>query len=101
MSNCLDQRNPREIEEDPRILYGASCTWWGELALTNLLRGAAFQCPKCGGDLIPQNPDAWWRGIYIHAGKTSDPDYPKFMTWVRGKCFRDPEFAREMWRERR
>jgi len=95
----VDTRRPGEIEQDTRILYGASCTWWDHLATTNLLRGAAFQCPKCGGDLLFMHPAKWWRGIIKYADKHKDPGYLDFMKWLRGQCYRSPVFARTVWEE--
>lgn len=85
---------------DPRIVYGARCTWWGAIdqaapgrplgAIEGALAGAVGGipgCPHCGGPLFEVVDEAtWWAGVDKHEAER-DPGYRGFIEWLRGRCF--------------
>jgi hypothetical protein len=79
---------------DPRIVYGARCTWWDGIEKIGKSPSSTGEfalpcCPHCGSMLfeIP-DPETWWSGARKsqaegHAG------YIAFIEWLKGKCFPD------------
>ena len=103
---------------DPRICYGATCSWWGTIyeigtrvvgggesisrfGLGNLkLKHRASPdhalpcCPICRGMLMEvASIREWEEGIAQH--EKTHPGYGKFIAWLRGKCFRSLKLAQE------
>lgn len=72
---------------DPRIAYGAHCTWWDTIAEVDVSPASGLPlCPGCGGVLMEVPTETkWWAAVV---------DRP-FTEWCRGRCFTDPEQARE------
>ncbi|MGH9249005.1 MAG: hypothetical protein ACRD0W_05755 [Acidimicrobiales bacterium] len=73
---------------DTRVVYGATCSWWGVIGeVASTLRGLPC-CPSCSGVLLEVGSVAdWWAGVDRyqadgHAG------YRAFIEWLRGRCFR-------------
>ena len=96
--------------------YGACCTWWDSMdragSLTfppsKLTRGDGSQtenpgsslpcCPHCKGALLQaESEQAWWAGVEAHAKLASEPEYPAFVRWMRGRCFASMESARSQY----
>jgi hypothetical protein len=79
--------------KDPRIVYGAQCTWWDSVANVGLTPplgengGRLPCCPHCGSILfeIP-NEEAWWKNAHLYEDD-GHPGYCDMLTWSRGKCF--------------
>lgn len=76
---------PQGATSDPRVVYGATCTWWDSIAKAGL-SGRIPACPECSGVLF-EVPDeaAWW--ISVDRYDKDHPGYRKVMEWLRGKCF--------------
>lgn len=87
---------------DPRIVYGARCSWWDSIekaSTTSAMacaRGASGPtsstislpcCPHCASPLFEVESEAeWWAGVEKHE-RESEPSYRAFIEWLRGKCF--------------
>lgn len=78
---------------DPRIVYGARCTWWDSIdkvATTGPGRSGLPCCPRCGGVLMEvAGLSAWWAGATTYEEK--NPGYRAFLEWARGRCY--PNFG--------
>ena len=73
------------MSSDPRIAYGARCTWWGSIEQVKV-RDDLPVCPHCGHVLYEvENEKAWWRNVDIH--DKSEPGYRLLIEWSRGRCF--------------
>lgn len=71
---------------DTRIVYGATCAWWGKIQEASSTPNGLPCCPHCGGVLLEvDSEEKWWAGARdfekAHAG------YVDFLEWSRGKCF--------------
>jgi hypothetical protein len=94
---------------DTRIVYGASCTWWGTIqeAGTKLVAHVdTFRfpnpkatecerqeiklpcCPVCWGLLYEMANAAAWRAAAMLYQAAGHDGYFEFTEWMRGKCFR-------------
>lgn len=74
------------MNNDPRIVYGAICTWWESIDKVAIDRNLPV-CPHCKRPLFEiENMERWNADIkaYEHDGH---PGYSKFMKWLRGKCY--------------
>lgn len=79
------------MTSDPRIVYGAGCTWWGSIANAGKRNGLPC-CPHCGGVLFEVSGIEKWDGaVNAYAAKTGRSDYPAQIAFGRGKCF--PNYA--------
>lgn len=97
--------------DDQRIPYGARCTWWDSIDKVgslptppmNLTRGDGSQtkieahslpcCPICKGVLFEfPTLEEWQKNVTAYAEKVGDPEYPEFISWLRGRCF--PDYAK-------
>ena len=90
----VEQRQAeRAAHPDPRIPYGARCTWWDSIYKVGLTPAVPGKprlpcCPGCGGMLFEvDSEETWFAGIdrYEAAGH---PGYRAMMEWGRGQCFR-------------
>ncbi len=77
---------------DPRIVFGARCTWWDSIAkVGHTAPGPSGHplpaCPHCGGVLFEmKDENAWWPQVERFE-LDGHPGYRKFVTWLRGRCF--------------
>ncbi len=79
---------------DPRIVYGARCSWWDSISMVGD-RGGLPCCPYCGNVLFEVANEAEWKiGIERHAAQSNDSGYVTFMEWLRGKCYPNLDLAR-------
>lgn len=81
------------MSTDTRIVYGATCVWWGGIEDIGRLKGPAGVrlpcCPHCGGVLFEMaSPEEWWRSVDAFQAQGRD-GYRAFTEWARGKCFPD------------
>jgi hypothetical protein len=77
---------------DTRVVYGATCSWWDTIDKAGSTVGGLPGCPHCGGPLYEVPTEAeWWAGVYKKV-EVDDPDYGEFITWLRGRCHRGPDF---------
>jgi len=107
-------RSHRPMKTDTRIVYGATCTWWGKIQDAHTPNKIAHYrdleaqvanrqrpeldiplCPSCYGNLL-QVPDidAFWRAVGWfergeHGVARKHPGYTDFMRWMERRCFRD------------
>jgi hypothetical protein len=76
---------------DTRIVYGFFCSWWGgiEEAGQHFSKHPGLPgCPHCGHGLMQvDSPEIWWKGV--DDMETKVPGYRDFISWLKGKCFRD------------
>ncbi|MGI2031966.1 hypothetical protein ACRQ1B_06190 [Rhizobium panacihumi] len=74
-----------------KIVYSAGCTWWDSIRMVGKVTSGDHSlpaCPHCGSVLYEvENMAAWSKGIETYAVAQSDPTYPAFIEWVRGKCY--------------
>lgn len=80
---------------DTRIVYGALCVWWDDIHKVGKNSSGLPCCPHCRGVLM-EMPDieTWNEGVEKYAKDTGDDQYPAFIEWLRGKCFRTIAEAR-------
>ncbi len=88
-----------EMSADPRIVYGAKCAWWDSIDKAGKIGPLNIPCcPHCKGVLYEMDSEAeWWKGADEYEKK--EPGYRKFMEWLRGKCFKTFEEARQKYAE--
>lgn len=101
-------RDRKPAKTDERIVYGATCTWWGPVQAAHhkgMIRvdgrekwysGAEGPiCPECAGSLLQvPNEEAFWKAVGwfeegAHGVTRPHPGYTDFMKWMRRRCFRD------------
>ena len=82
-----------DAKGDKRIVYGATCTWWGSVNETDVNDFNIPVCPKCGGTLF-EFPDenSWWNKV--DEGEKEEPGYRKLIEWLKGKCFVSMDVAK-------
>jgi hypothetical protein len=77
---------------DPRIVYGAGCSWWDSIDKVAKTASGLPCCPHCGGVLFEvANEARWWRDVQMFESE-HEPGYRKFIEWLRGRCFPGPAF---------
>lgn len=77
------------IYPDPRLCYGATCTWFGSIHETGK-RGVLPCCPHCGGVLFQMpSEEEWWIGVDQYERAKPHPGYRAMLEWQRAekKCF--------------
>jgi hypothetical protein len=80
------------MSNDPRIAYGAQCSWWDSIdkvGHTDRMSGPHTLpcCPKCGGMLFEVDSiQQWWTQVDQYDKGHSG--YREFVEWLRGKCFK-------------
>lgn len=75
---------------DPRLCYGATCTWFGSIHETKVKDGGLPCCPHCSGVLLEmQSEDEWWSGVDRYEREKPHPGYRAMFEWQRAqkKCF--------------
>lgn len=84
---------------DTRVVYGARCVWWNNIAAVSTTPRGLPCCPHCGGVLF-EVPDeqTWWAGVDAHES-THEPGYRKFVEWLRGRCYPSIDEARAAYAE--
>lgn len=110
---------------DPRIVSGATCTWWGTIDETGLtvrapVTGAVINgrrmflapplktsninpellglpcCPHCGGVLFEvPSIEEWWAQVDAYEKSSGDKQYRKLIEFMRGRHFFSVEQARD------
>jgi hypothetical protein len=75
-------------EHDPRIVYGAQCTWWGSIYEVSTQNKYKLPCcPHCGGMLCEVKNSRVWDDL-VRKYEVTQPGYAEVLFWGRGKCFR-------------
>jgi hypothetical protein len=74
-----------------RIVYGATCSWWNSIDKAGRTAGGLPGCPICHGPLYEMGTGEWWAGV-DHKVKVDDPVYREFIEWLRGRCYRGPDY---------
>lgn len=83
---------------DPRIVYGALCTWWESIQHAARSSDAVPVCPQCRRPLFEMDSmEDWQSAVDAWAERCEDPDYPKYIAWLRGKCYPNHETAKEVY----
>ena len=83
----------RSLMADPRIVYGATCSWWDSIDKVAKKPSGLPSCPNCGGVLFEVSSEkVWWADVDRH-DRERDPGYRQFIEWSRGKCFPDHSAA--------
>lgn len=84
------------MPKDPRIVFGANCTWWESIDKASKIIGTDMPCcPRCHSVLFEvANEEVWWRDIENYDSQQR-PGYRKYMEWAKGKCF--PGGFEEAW----
>lgn len=81
---------------DPRMVYGALCTWWDTIDKAHCSHDRLPVCPFCGRPLFEmRNEEVWQESVDHWAETTDDADYPKYIAWLRGKCYPNHATARK------
>ena len=88
-------------KKDKRIVTSIGCVWWDSIDKVGRHPENNLPCcPHCKSMLVELNDISQWRkAIKQYAELENDPDYPKFMDWVRGKCFFDYPTARAAYKK--
>lgn len=77
---------------DTRIVYGAGCMWWDSIDKVSSLKGYSGStlpcCPICKGMLFEVPDMKTWEDGAKKYEEDGHPGYFKFLTWLRGKCFK-------------
>lgn len=75
------------MKEDPRIVTGALCTFWGSIDTVKVNADGLPVCPHCGGVLYEYPDEAtWFKGVDSYEAG-GHPGYRALIEWARGKCF--------------
>jgi hypothetical protein len=71
---------------DPRVVYGAHCTYWGPISSVGMLPGGLPCCPYCHGVLFEmETEEEFMRQARRFDDQT--PGYSQFIVWLKGrKC---------------
>ena len=79
------------VQEDPRIVYGARCSWWESIKHVGINQENGLPvCPHCGSPLLEvENEERWIKGAQNFEDEGM-ANYVEFIEWVRGKCFPGP-----------
>jgi hypothetical protein len=87
------------MSQDPRYLYGQSCTWHGPIAEAEPMGEIEFpDCPKCGGPLQQASgPGEFW--TLVRATDREQPGYEAMMRWSQGRCFPDLDTLENAYRQ--
>lgn len=74
------------MNRDPRIVYGARCTWWDSIDKVGRTGSGLPGCPHCGSPLF-ETPDeaTWWAGVGAYE-RDGHPGYRELVEWGRGRC---------------
>lgn len=85
-----------QATKDTRIVYANGCTWWDSIDKVSTVGPLKIPCcPHCKSVLFEvPSLEIWNEGVDSYT-RSADPNYRKFMDWLRGKCFKDHETARE------
>lgn len=79
---------------DPRIVYGVRCAWWDSIDKAGTNSSGLPCCPHCSRVLFEMPTEAdWWAGVDRYTA-ANEPDYRRFIEWLRGKCFPNHTAAR-------
>lgn len=99
---------PPKNGNDPRIVYGAQCTWWGSVADAfmptrnlhhrELVAGHPLEpgipvCPNCYKPLMQfPNETGFWLAVQkyeegTHGVNRPHAGYREFMEWCKRRCF--------------
>lgn len=77
-------------DDDQRIAYGATCSWWDSITEVAATPSGLPCCPHCGGVLFEVEDEAqWWAGVERYE-ENGHPGYRGMIEWARGKCFGGP-----------
>jgi hypothetical protein len=83
-------------DDDNRIVYGATCSWWDSISEVGRLPSGLPCCPHCRGVLYEIYTEAqWWELVDDYAVMTDSPGYRATVEWARGRCFTDHDALRE------
>ncbi|UQN10310.1 hypothetical protein [Deinococcus sp. QL22] len=81
---------PSGEARDLRIVYGAGCTYWGDIYSIQTLPLGGHRmpaCPHCRGMLYEQESEAaWMERVTAFAEQTNDSQYVAFMRWNKGRA---------------
>lgn len=90
---------PEQIAKNPKIVYGAACTWWDSIwncGKTPPIRArptGEFHslpcCPHCGSVLFEVSNIEEWNAGMERFEQAGHPGYIKMMNWAKGKCFKN------------
>ena len=88
--------------KDNRIVYGAGCVWWDSIDKAGNLNACTDTkltntyglpcCPHCGSVLFEVDENEWYKNIDEY--DKTHPGYKDLVKWMRGKCFKTLELAR-------
>lgn len=73
------------MPKDRRIVYGAFCMWWDDIAKAGILPSGIPCCPICKRVLYEEDSDVWWQQIAEHT--TLMPYYSDMWKWLKGRHF--------------
>lgn len=77
------------MSADPRIVYGARCSWWDSIdkvGETAPRPGRISGTPFCHGVLFEVEDEPTWWALVDEMEANGMPGYHAFMEWLRGKC---------------
>lgn len=89
-----------KAKDDPRIAFGAVCTWWGPIQTVGhtsattirvgdneLPIGSLPCCPHCGGMLMEVPSIKEWDDGAAKYEADGHPFYAGMIAWAKGRCF--------------
>lgn len=83
------------------IVYGTMCCWWDEKENASILPSGLPCCPHCKSVLFEAEESKWEENMERYIKRTGDVDYREFIEWLKGKCYRYFDAAREAFDESR
>lgn len=73
---------------DPRVVYGARCSWWDTIDKIATSSSGLPVCPYCASPLFETTDlEEWYRQVDAHERSAPEPGYRIFVEWLRGRCF--------------
>ncbi len=63
-----------------RIVYGARCTWWGQIEEAARALNDLPCCPHCHGALFEIATETWWQGL--SAFEVVASGYTAYLIWL-------------------
>lgn len=84
--------------EDTRVVYGATCTFWGPIGSVGINDNGLPCCPHCKGMLFESPIE----GTFLEGAPNHEidghPGYLSMLKWAKGKCFRNINEVEEAFR---
>lgn len=84
------------MSDDTRVVFSVRCSWWDGIDKVGKKTSGLPCCPYCGSVLMEMDSEEeWWKSAENYAAKENQPDYVEFIKWLRGKCYKNLDMAKE------